>query len=56
VEKIFIAHRDVAAATGRPIEDGVNGPGLSIEHARSIVAQAAESSPEDGVAGATLER
>jgi GT2 family glycosyltransferase len=48
VEKIFIVHRDVAAATGRPIEDGINGPGLGIDHARSIVAQAAQSSPEDG--------
>jgi hypothetical protein len=40
VEKIFTQNADVVAATGRPIRDGTNGPGLNAEDALGIVSAA----------------
>jgi GT2 family glycosyltransferase len=48
VEKIFLAHADVTAVTGRPIEDGVNGPGLGVDRAKSIVMRAVQCPPDGG--------
>ncbi|WJR81407.1 glucosyll transferase family 2 [Bradyrhizobium sp. NP1] len=47
IERIFLAHDDVMATTGRPIEDGINGPGLGVEHARSVIAQAAQAASSE---------
>jgi hypothetical protein len=40
VEYLFSTHSDVVAATGRPIEDGANGPGLSVDHGLSVISRA----------------
>jgi hypothetical protein len=37
VEKIFLGNVDVVAATGRPLFDGANGPGLSTEEALRLL-------------------
>lgn len=37
VEKIMAAHPDVVVATGALLEDGILGPGLSIEHADLLI-------------------
>lgn len=37
VERLFRVHPDVMALTGRPVEDGVNGPGISPERGLSII-------------------
>lgn len=31
VQQTFLTHPDVVAVTGRPLKDGINGPGLSVE-------------------------
>jgi hypothetical protein len=40
IEHLLSAHQDIVALTGRPMEDGVNGPGLSIEHGLHVVSEA----------------
>jgi glycosyltransferase involved in cell wall biosynthesis len=40
VEKIFVQNSDVVAATGRPLQDGANGPGFSVDHALAVVRDA----------------
>jgi GT2 family glycosyltransferase len=45
VERLFSDHPDVVAATGRPIEDGVKGPGLSVEHGLRLVSEAPRAVP-----------
>lgn len=40
VEKIFVQDLDVVAATGRPLQDGANGPGLSVDEALAVVRDA----------------
>jgi hypothetical protein len=42
VEKIFTQNPDVIAATGRPIQDGANGPGLSVDDALGIISAACQ--------------
>ena len=37
VEKIFVLNTDVVAATGRPMRDGANGPGLTAEDALAMI-------------------
>jgi GT2 family glycosyltransferase len=54
IEQIFASHGDVAAVTGRPIEDGIGGPGLGIEYARSIADRPAERIASDEVLLETL--
>jgi GT2 family glycosyltransferase len=45
VEKIFLDHADVVAATGRPLEDGANGPGLNAEYALGLISAGVRTSP-----------
>ena len=40
VEKIFVQNSDVVATTGRPLRDGANGPGLSVDDALAVVRDA----------------
>ena len=42
VERVFVEHLRVIAATGKVLADGVNGPGLDILEARQIIATAPE--------------
>jgi GT2 family glycosyltransferase len=42
IERLFISYADVMGITGRPIEDGISGPGLAVDHARSVITQAPE--------------
>jgi polysaccharide biosynthesis transport protein len=42
IERIFESFPDVMAVTGRPIEDGINGPGLAADYARSLLARTPE--------------
>jgi len=37
IETIFLDHADVVAVTGRPVEDGINGPGLDAETALKLI-------------------
>jgi GT2 family glycosyltransferase len=37
IEKTFISNADVVAATGRPMQDGANGPGLTAEEASAMI-------------------
>jgi Glycosyl transferase family 2 len=37
VERIFLDHAEVVAVTGRPLEDGANGPGLSAGYALGLI-------------------
>ena len=37
VEKIFLSHADAVAVTGRPMQDGVNGPGLDADFALGLI-------------------
>jgi hypothetical protein len=37
VERIFLENSDVVAVTGRPIQDGINGPGLDAEFALGLI-------------------
>jgi hypothetical protein len=46
VEKIFTQNADVVAATGRPIQDGANGPGLTAEDALGMIS-AADQKPSN---------
>jgi len=39
LEKIFLDRADVVAVTGRPIYDGVNGPGLDADAALKLIVQ-----------------
>jgi GT2 family glycosyltransferase len=48
IERIFLSYADVIGITGRPIEDGISGPGLAVAHAHSMVAQASEETEEIG--------
>jgi GT2 family glycosyltransferase len=50
VEAIFTQNDDVVALTGRPIQDGANGPGLTIEQALGIIASDRTSSHDASVA------
>jgi GT2 family glycosyltransferase len=45
IEQLFTDNPDVVAATGRPLEDGATGPGLSVEHALAAVSNAKEQPP-----------
>ena len=38
VERIFLEHADVVALTGRPMQDGANGPGVEAEIALRLIA------------------
>lgn len=42
-EAVLQLNGDVVAMSGTPIEDGINGPGLTPEHARKLIAGAAMS-------------
>src|SRR4051812_30523354 len=37
VESIFLGHADVVALTGRPMQDGANGPGVQAEIALALI-------------------
>jgi hypothetical protein len=37
VERLFLARADIVALTGRPVQDGANGPGLTIEDALGLI-------------------
>lgn len=54
IEAIFATHGDVAAVTGRPVEDGISGPGFGIEYARSIADRPAERIAGDEMLQETL--
>lgn len=53
VEKIFMQHADVVALTGRPVQDGANGPGLSVEEGMRAVSAAGQPPISDHVLSAT---
>jgi glycosyltransferase involved in cell wall biosynthesis len=38
VERLFLGHADVVALTGRPMQDGANGPGVEAELALRLIA------------------
>jgi hypothetical protein len=38
VSRIFQRHSDIVAATGRPIADGVKGPGIAVDEALQMIA------------------
>ncbi len=38
VSQIFASHADIVAATGRPIADGVKGPGIAVDDALQMIA------------------
>jgi len=38
VERLFLGHADVVALTGRPMQDGANGPGVEAEIALRLIA------------------
>lgn len=40
IERMFRSRPDIVAVTGRPVKDGANGPGLSVEDGLLIVARA----------------
>jgi len=40
VEKIFAQNPDIVATTGRPLRDGANGPGLSVDDAMAVIRDA----------------
>ena len=40
VEKIFVKNSDVVATTGRPLQDGANGPGISVDDALAVIRDA----------------
>jgi hypothetical protein len=40
VERIFLDHADAVAVTGRPLQDGINGPGLEAAAALELIATA----------------
>lgn len=48
VETLFRRHPDVVVATGKLLEDGIHGPGLSPDHARQIIAAHRAKSVEEG--------
>jgi GT2 family glycosyltransferase len=50
IEEIFNQNVDVVAATGRPVLDGVNGPGISVEDALETIAGASPSPPHRTIA------
>ena len=52
VESIFLGHADVVALTGRPMQDGANGPGVDAEIALRLIA-ADVSSPSAPVLAPT---
>ncbi len=45
VVRVFREHPDIGAVTGDLLADGINGPGLSFEEARALVARARSSGP-----------
>ncbi len=45
LEKVFLAHEDVVLVTGHVVEDGILGPGLTIEEARAAVTGLAPTTP-----------
>jgi GT2 family glycosyltransferase len=54
IERIFLAYEDVMGTTGRPTEDGISGPGLTVDHARSVIAQAPHAAAEDEAIAGTV--
>ena len=48
VESLFLAAPDVAAITGRPIEDGAHGPGLSVERGIALISETTRKLSPDG--------
>lgn len=52
IEQLFSDHPDIVAATGRPLEDGATGPGLSVAHAQAVV-DSAQQLPPGGAIEAT---
>jgi GT2 family glycosyltransferase len=54
IERIFLAYEDVMGTTGRPTEDGISGPGLTVDHARSVIAQAPHDAAEDEAIAGTV--
>ncbi len=51
IEHLFLSHQDVVAVTGRPLADGINGPGLSVAQAMSIISEAG-SAPDRTISDA----
>lgn len=49
IEQLFADNPDVVAATGRPLEDGATGPGLSVAHALATVSSAQERQPGNAI-------
>jgi hypothetical protein len=54
IERIFLTHQDVMGTTGRPIEDGISGPGLTVDHARSVIAQVPQAAADDEAIAGTV--
>ena len=52
VERIFLARQDVVALTGRPLQDGANGPGLEAAAALRLISMDA-ATPADPVLAPT---
>jgi hypothetical protein len=52
VERFFLDHADIVALTGRPVRDGANGPGLTIEDALGLI-DAAEIPEANDVVSST---
>jgi GT2 family glycosyltransferase len=48
LEKLFLASDDVIGVTGRPLADGINGPGLSVAEAMAIISKAEREPPPAG--------
>lgn len=48
IEILFTDSPDIVAATGRPIEDGASGPGLTVEHGLSVLAKATAARSDGG--------
>ncbi len=53
VERIFLAHADVVALTGRPIQDGANGPGVEAEIALGLISTDVSTTPSAQVLAST---
>lgn len=50
IEQLFADNVDIVAATGRPLEDGATGPGLTVEHAQAVVSRAQQLPPGRAIA------
>lgn len=49
IEQLFADNVDIVAATGRPLEDGATGPGLTVEHAQAVVRSAEQLLPGSAI-------